>query len=53
LRRKEKKREGKEIMTNQQIRKEKEKEKIYLEEKLIVCKCKSIQISSQEHNKMI
>jgi len=27
LRRKEKKREGKEIMTNQQIRKEKEKEK--------------------------
>ena len=34
-------------------RKRKRKSKIYLEEKLIVCKCKSIQISNQEHNKMI
>ena len=34
-------------------RKRKRKSKIYLEEKLIVYKCKSIRISSQEHNKMI
>ena len=40
-------------MTNQQIRKGKRKSKIYLEEKLIVCKCESIRISSQEHNKII
>jgi len=51
LRGKEKKRDKEKKRTNQRIKKRKVS-KIYLENRLIVSECESIQISGQEHNEM-